>query len=56
MSNKLKDIDIKCCTYYFFNDITNITNLDPNKTKIDEKSSKTVLIYYTEYVTFRDLR
>ena len=27
MSNKIKDIDIKNCTYYFFNDIINTGNL-----------------------------
>ena len=30
MSNKVKDIDIKSCTYYFFNDIINRNNFDPN--------------------------
>ena len=29
MSNKVKDIDIKNGTYYFFNDIINIKNFDP---------------------------
>ena len=33
MSNKLKDIDIKIRTYYFFNDIINIKNFDLNKLK-----------------------
>ena len=37
MSNKIKDIDIKNCRYYFFDDIINIKNFDPNKIKIDEK-------------------
>ena len=27
MSNKAKDIDIKSCTYYFFNDIININDI-----------------------------
>ena len=31
MSNKVKDIDIKHRTYYFFNDIINMKNFDPNK-------------------------
>ena len=30
MSNKVKDIDIKNRTYYFFDDI-NIKSFDPNK-------------------------
>ena len=41
MSNKVKDIDIKNRTCYFFNDIINIENFDPNKNKINEKSYKT---------------
>ena len=28
MSNKVKDIDIRNCTYYFFNDIINTKNFD----------------------------
>ena len=43
MSNKIKDINIKNCTYYFFNDILNIKNFDPNKIKVDEKSCKNIL-------------
>ena len=35
MSNKIKDINIKNYTYYFFNDILNIKNFDPNKIKVD---------------------
>ena len=38
MSNKVKDINIKNPTYYFFNDIIKIENFDPNDIKIDEKS------------------
>ena len=30
MSNEVKDIDIKNRTYYFFNDMINIKNFDPN--------------------------
>ena len=51
MSNKFKDIDIKSLTYYFFDDIINIKNFDPNKIKIDEKSYKNILLYYIWYVT-----
>ena len=46
MSNKIKDIDIKNRIYYFFNDIINIKNFNPNNIKIDEKSYKNILIYY----------
>ena len=56
MSNKVKDIDIKSWTYYFFNDIINTKNLDPNDIKIDEKSNKNILIYYTGYVMIKYLK
>ena len=51
MSNKVKDIDIKNRTYYFFKDIIDIKNFD---IKIDEKSYKDTLIYYIGYVTIKD--
>ena len=38
MGSKFKGIGIKNHTYYFFDDIINIKNFDPNKIKIDEKS------------------
>ena len=44
MSNKLKNIDIKNHTYYFFDDI--IKFFDPIKIKIHEKSFENILIYY----------
>ena len=43
MSNKVKDIDLKNCTHYFFNDIINIKNFDQNNIEIDEKSHKKFL-------------
>ena len=54
MSNKIKDIDIKKHTYYFFNDTINIKNVDPNNVKIDGKSYKNIVIYYIRYVTIKD--
>ena len=49
MNNKVKDIDIKNRTYYFFNDIINIKNFDQNSIKIHEKSCKkySYLLYWT---------
>ena len=38
MTKKMRDIVIESHTYYFFNDIINVTNFDPNKIKIDKKS------------------
>ena len=58
MSNKVKEIEIKVQTYYFFNDIINIKNFDPDKIKTDEKSYKniTYLLYCIcgEYVAIND--
>ena len=48
------NISIKNRTYYFFDDIINIKNFDPNNIKIDEKSYKNILIYYIGYVTIKD--
>ena len=53
MNNKIKDIDIKNSTFYFFDDI-NIKNFDLSNIKIDEKSYKNILIYYIGYVTIKD--
>ena len=53
MSNKVKDINIKIRTYYFFNDIINIENFDPNNIKTDENSYKNILTYYIEYVKIK---
>ena len=36
MSNKIKDVDMKNHTYYFFNDIIKIKIFDPNNIKMDE--------------------
>ena len=46
MGKRFKDTDTKNCACYFFYDMINIKNLDPNKIKIDEKSYKNILIYH----------
>ena len=51
MSNKVKDIDIKTRTNYFFNDFINIKKIDRNNTKIHEKSYRDILIYYIGHAT-----
>ena len=51
---KVKEIDIKKRTYYFFDDIINIENFDLNNIKIDEKSYESILICYIGYVTIKD--
>ena len=56
MSNKSKDIDRKNCTCYFYDDVSNIKHLHPNRIKTDEKSNKNYLFYYIGYVTIKDSR
>ena len=58
MSDKIKNIDMKNHIYYFFDNIINIKNFDPNLklTKVDEISYKNILIYYIGYVTIKDLK
>ena len=50
----IKDINIKNQTYYFFNDMINIKDLDPNLMKIDNKSYKNTDIYYIGYIAVKD--
>ena len=54
MSNIVKDISMKSHIYYFFDDIINIKEFDPNNIKLDENSYKNILIYYIAYVTIKD--
>ena len=49
----MKDINIKKCTYYFFDDTINIKDFDPDNIKIDENSYKNILIYYVRYVMIK---
>ena len=54
MNIKVKDINMKIRTYYFFNDIINIKNFDPNNIRIGETSYEIFLIYYLGYVTIKE--
>ena len=54
MSDKIKDIDIKNKTYYFFDVVINIKHFDPNNIKLDEKPYKNILIYYIGEETIKD--
>ena len=56
MSKKVRDLDKKSRTYYFFNYVINIKNFDPNNIKIDEESYKDIPIYYIGYVMTKDLK
>ena len=50
----IKEINIKNRTYYFFDDMNNIKNFDPNLLKINKKSYKNIDIYYIGYITMED--
>ena len=50
---KVKQIEIKNQTYYFYNNIINIEEFDSNLLKIDKKSN--IDIYYIGYVTIKKI-
>ena len=50
----IKEINIKNQTYYFFNDMINIKDFDPNLLKIDKSSYRNIDIYYIGYITIKD--
>ena len=51
---RIKQINIKNRTYYFYDEIINIKDFASNLLKIDKKSSKTIAIYYIGYITKKD--
>ena len=53
---KVKQIEIKNRTYYFYNDIINIEEFDSKLLKIDKKSYKNIDIYYIGYITIKNWR
>ena len=52
---KVKQIKIKNRTYYFYNDIINIEEVNSNLLKIDKKSYKDIDIYYIGYITIKKI-
>ena len=52
---KIKEINFKNRTYYFYNNIINIEDFDSNLLKIDKTSFKNVDIYYIGYITIKKL-
>ena len=52
---ELKQINIKNRTYYFYNDMINIKNVEPNLLKIDRKSYKNIGIYNIGYITIKKI-
>ena len=51
---KVKQIEIKNRTYYFYNDI-NLKNFESNLSKIDKTSYKNIDIYYIGYITIKKI-
>ena len=52
---KVKQIEIKNWTYYFYSNIINIEEFDSNLLKIDKKSYKYIDIYYIGYITIKKI-
>ena len=52
---KVTDLNIKNKTYYFFNDMINIEDLQSNLLKIDKKPRKDFDIYYVGYITIKKI-
>ena len=51
----VKQINIKNRTYYFYNDIINLTNFKSKLLKIDKKSHKDIGIYNIGYITIKKI-
>ena len=49
---KVKQIEIKNRTYYFYNDIINIEEFDSNLLKIDKKSYKDIDIFFIHFFIY----
>ena len=47
---KVKELNIKNRTYYYFNDIIDIKDFQSNLLKIDKKQYKDIDIYYIDYI------
>ena len=52
---KVKQINIKNRTYYFYNNIIDLKNFDARLLKIDKKSYKNIGIYNIGYITIKKI-
>ena len=52
---KVKQINIKNWTYYFYNDQINLKDFDARLLKVDKKDYKEIDIYYIGYVTVKKI-
>ena len=52
---KIKQINIKSQTYYFYNDRINLKDFNTRLLKVDKKNYKEIDIYYIGYVTVKKI-
>ena len=52
---KIRQINIKNRSYYFYNDQTDLKDFDASLLKIDKKDYKDIDIYYIGYVTVKKI-
>ena len=50
----IKQINIKNGTFYFFNDMINMKDFDPNLLKIEKNSYKGISIYNIRYIKIKN--
>ena len=52
---KIKQIDIKNRTYYFYHDQINLKDFDASLLKVDKKNYEEMDTYYIGYITFKEI-
>ena len=52
---KVKKINIKNRTYFFYNDQINLKDFDTSLLKVDKKDYKEIDIYHIGYITFKEI-
>ena len=52
---KVKKIEIKNCSYYFYNDMISLKNFKSNLLKIDKNHYKDIDIYYIGYIAIKNI-
>ena len=53
-NNEFRQVFVKNCTCYYFNDMIKLEDFDIDNILIDEKSHKNILIYDISYKTLID--
>ena len=52
---KIRQINIKNRTYYFYNDQINLKDFDASMLKIDKKDYEEIYVYYIGYANFKEI-